>query len=261
MPAGVFEQVLLALPPATYLLDASDSFGFKIQHTVDVVLPRLRQTGKPWFTEIAAKILLKKVSPNGKRLVELMAEAGCKGVYVGFENPFIAIGAKSMSVVEYEELIRIVHGFGLVVMGAFVLDATGKETVESIQRTVHWIIENHIDVVQYSLLALLPGSRDRRNALRDGLAIDVSPEHLDGAWPTKRHPNLSPRQRIKLLMWAYDETYSMANTARRLLRLSAANLGLRLKLAAGHKQIRRSLSDWHKQTSYDYWLATRELPS
>jgi len=255
-PANILEQELSLLPRSRYLVDSSDSFGTDYRHTIDVVLPLLRDQGRPWFTEITIKNLL-GIDGDRERLIEPMAQNGCAGVYLGIENINERVSRKSLSQELTEEAISRSHDAGFLVLGSFILDVTGNETRESIERTVEWGIEQKLDFAQFSLLALLPGSISRRIALNQGRVIDNNPEHLDGAWPTIEHP-MSVKERIERLHWAYRETYSLANIRQRLVGLSHTHLGRRALVAAANIQIHRSSARWERNAGYDYWLATRE---
>lgn len=256
-PGELLEKELSTLPklPRTRdrLFVCDDSFGADYEHALQVSLPLLKKTGRSWFTEITLRDLF---GGNGRpELLGPMKESGCAGVYVGIENPDQPVSAKSLSRTGTENAIKEIHQAGLLVLGSFVLDVTGRETKESIEETVKWIIEQKLDFAQIALLALLPGSAMRERALKEGRVIDNNPDHLDGAWPTIAH-SISPEKRIELLQWAYQEIYSPLNIARRLKRISGwQHIPM---VVAANWQIYRSSASWAKQFGYKYWRVTRQ---
>ena len=260
-PRGLLKQELQHLPQTKRpIVVCDDSFGANYRHALETVLPLLGAMGHPWFTEITLKEL--RGGSGRPALLEPMAESGCAGVYVGIESligankDFVGtVSGKSLSLAETEDVIKRIHGFGMLVLGSFVFDAIGTETPDDIRRTVAWIIRHKLDFVQLSLTALLPGSAMRRDALKDGHVIDNNPDHLDGAWPTVAH-RMSAQERIELLQWSYREIFSVPSIARRLLHTGGRWHAL---VALANWQIHRSAANWAKQFSYAYWLTTREL--
>jgi len=253
--ATALEQELACLPQSPLFIDCSDTFGVNDYHTRDVVLPLYRSTGRRWLTETSARNLL-RVS-GGKMLAEWMAEAGCVGIYIGFENPFHLLGVKSMALAEYERVIKLVRDLGMFVIGSFILDSGEQTTEASVKRTVEWAIEQQLDGVQYSLEATLPGTEARHEAIASDSIIDYNPEHYDGAWPTRAHPILGPRERLRLLPWAYDQTYDFPTIGDRLSFGRGLGARMWLWLLLGNLGVRFSHRAWKRFANYDYWQKTR----
>jgi hypothetical protein len=255
-PARVLEKELEILPKSRFLVDVSDSFGSDYSHTVDVVLPLLRDSRRAWGAEMTVKALLG--GDDRRALIQPMARSGCAAVLLGIESIHHPVGAKSLGASVVEEGIKRAHDAGLLVMGAIILDLTGAETRASIEETVDWVNRVELDALQYTLLGLLPGSVTRKVALRKNMLIDNNPEHLDGGWPTIAHP-LSPKERIELRQWAFRNSYSYRSLLRKLLRPHVPG---RMRIAAigafwhAHKCAAR----FQKLATYEQWLATRILP-
>jgi radical SAM superfamily enzyme YgiQ (UPF0313 family) len=258
-PYDILKQELELLPGIKVLghimplVDCADSFGADYAHTVDVVLPLYASCGRRWFTEITVRNLMGIGSISRKPLIGPMSDAGCMGVYVGIESIFTRACAKSPERKVVEQAIRVAHDAGLIVMGSMILDITGEETEESIKETVEWVIEQGLDLLQYSLTAALPGSRTRREALAQNRLISNNPEHYDGAWPTVKHPNLPPEQLIDLLRYAYYRTYSVTKVGRRILGHTNRQLNL-----LANTVVRQLAHRWWGKVGYDYWLRTRQ---
>jgi len=194
------------------------------------------------------------IGDNRESLIGPMADAGCMGVYIGIESIHRRVGAKSPKRQVVEQAIKAAHQAGLIVMGSMILDITGTETEESIKKTVEWVIDQGLDLLQYSLLAALPGSLTRQLAIAEGRLISVNPEHCDGAWPTVEHPILSPKQRIELLRDAYYRTYSVAGVGRRILGHSNRPLNI-----FANTIVNKMAHRWWDKVDYDHWEKTRNL--
>jgi len=259
-PYDILKRELELLPELEILrgvrmpfVDCADSFGVDYRHTLEVVLPLYSASGRRWFTEITIRNLM-GIGNNRKSLVGPMADAGCRYVYIGIESIHQRVGAKSPERKIVEQAIKDTHKAGLIVMGSLILDITGDETKESIKETVKWVIDQGLDLVQYSLVAALPGSALRRRMLKEGRIIISNCELLCGAWPTVEHPILSPEQRIELLRYAYYRTYSVSGIAKRILGHTNRPLNL-----FANNVIRGMAHRWWGKVGYEHWLATRNL--
>lgn len=247
----MLDKEFAILPESKYMADISDSWGADYSHTVGMVLPRLRDSGRGWFIEATAKNLL-GIGEGRKELITPMGKNGCLFAYIGIESLVGKVGAKSLDVVQVEEVIKRLHDAGILVVGSFIMDVTGKEIFDSYKYTADWIVRNKLDFTQFSLCAALVGSDTRRLAINQGRLIDNNPEHYDGAWPTIEH-QMSPKERIEGLRWIYNEVYSPLNIAKRTWRLG----GLRQKpmVVIANSFIRSSMAGW--KVGYEHWLKTR----
>jgi len=256
---SILEQEFKLLPKhRLYYLDTSDSFGADLRHTLDVALPFWKSTGVRWLTEMQVEDLT--VDHKGKPLAQLMAESGCRGVFLGIEVFEDKIGQKSVDAPKLRQAIRLCHEHGMLVMGGFILDVTGHETPDSLRRTVDWIIgQSQLDFVQYGLVALLPGSALRMSAAKRGKIIDHNPTHLDGGWPTVDH-QIPARERIELFHWALQQTYSLGGIYSRIL---PSRHGFKLHRLIGSIYANRIFSNsarqWSVDGCYENWLATKDI--
>jgi len=250
-PHDILKVELASLPKTRMpLIVYDDCFGGDYDYTKEVPLPLLHSSGRRWFTELTTRLMMGHKSGN-PALLEPMVDAGLMGAYLGIENVIEQTGGKS-PVDLTEEAIRAAHRFGVIVAGSLMLDATGKETPESISQMVDWVLSNHLDLVQLSLVAALPGSVLRREALKLNLLIAQNPELFDGAWPTIAHSILSPEEQIELLRKAYYRIYSLTAIARRIIGHRHFWVNLLANLV-----VRRMSHRWWGQVGYTHWLNTR----
>jgi hypothetical protein len=237
------------------LVDFSDSFGANYEHTHEVALPLLHASGQGWFTEMTTLNLM-GFGSGRRSLIGPMAAAGGIGIYLGvegIESATIDAIAKAPDLDVTEEAIREIHKAGLIATGSLMLDYTGEETHESTDRMVNWVIRNQLDLVQLSLVAALPGSKLRQEALLpDALRplITQNPELFDGAWPTIKHPILSPQERIEMLRDAYYRIYSLGGIGRRITGHGHFRVNLIANLV-----VNRLSRRWWGKLGYDHWFA------
>ncbi len=115
-----------------------------------------------WSTQVRVELA------RDEELVELMARAGCKTLYIGFEstNPAtLREYNKKQTVEDIEHAIRVFHRHRIRLHGMFVFGAE-EDTVDTIKETVGFAKRNRIESVQFLILTPLPGTRyyERLNA-------------------------------------------------------------------------------------------------
>jgi radical SAM superfamily enzyme YgiQ (UPF0313 family) len=92
-------------------------------------------------------------------------KAGCLGVFIGFESinretleAMNKVRNLRVGVEKYKEVIKALHGYGIGVLGSFVLGNDGDDK-DVFDRTTEFILNSSIDVVQLSVLNPFPGTR------------------------------------------------------------------------------------------------------
>jgi hypothetical protein len=189
-----------------FFLDVADSFACDMDFIINTVLPMYRKSRKYWGTELNVRDALTII--NGKTLIQHMAESGCRFIYMGFESVTRKLANNKCDRELDERAILECRRYGIVVVGALMLDIFGDETIEEIEETIVWASE-WLDFAQFSLTAALPGCALRKKALAEGkILLPENWEKYDGAWSTLVH-NLSPEVRRQLLHKAYVDFSSL----------------------------------------------------
>ena len=130
-----------------------------------------------WFTETDISIA------NDDELLELMHDAGCAQVLIGFESPQIAplngleqnTNWKARQFESYREAVEKIQRHGITVNGCFImgLDGSGPESFDA----VHWFVkESGLYDVQITYLTPFPGTPLFERLRREGRLLD------DKAW-------------------------------------------------------------------------------
>ena len=114
-----------------------------IDDTFNVPLPRFkdlcrmmirRQYDFNWFSYF-------RCSNSDEEAIELLAQSGCKGVFLGIESgsPTILKNMNKAATVElYAKGIELLHNYGVLTFGSFILGFPG-ETSETVQETIDFI--------------------------------------------------------------------------------------------------------------------------
>lgn len=170
-------------------------------------------------------------------LLALAAASGCRGLLVGFETvslESLAESAKKFNTHQsYELVIRKLHDAGIAIMGTFVFgfDADNRDIFA---RVAEFAVRSKIDLPRYSVLTPFPGTPLFRRLESEGRILSRDWELYDGQHVVYQPTQMTPQELQQGVEWAWKETYSWANIARRLagsrrmlLKSMAANLGYR----------------------------------
>jgi len=184
-----------------------------------------RKYAKELFRElIPYKILwVSQTSINSAyddEMLDLAAQSGCKGVFVGFESvskeSLEEIGKSQNKIEFYKEGIRKFHKRGIFVEGAFIFgfDSDGPEVFKD---TVDFVNTTGMDGVQYTILTPLPGTDFYKKIEEEGRFIERRWSQYDCTHPVFTPAKMSAKQLELGLHWAYTSTYSLRSIFKRSL--------------------------------------------
>jgi p-methyltransferase len=175
----------------------------------------------PRFKEICRLMIRKKYAFNwfsyfrcsnsDEEAIELMAESGCKGVFLGIESgsPTILTNMnKSATVEKYAQGIEWLRLRSIMTFGSFIVGFPG-ETEETVQETIDFIKENKPDYYRAQMWYCEPGTpiqnqRDKYDIKGEGFVWSHSTmdsleamDHIDRMF-------LNVHESIWLPQWSFD---------------------------------------------------------
>ena len=133
-----------------------------IDDTFNVPLPRFKEIcrlmirkryGFNWFSYF-------RCSNSDEEAIDLMAESGCRGVFLGIESGSTAILKnmdKHAAVPQYLEGIRLLRERGILTFGSFITGFPG-ETAETVRETIDFIKEAKPDYYRSQVWYCEPGT-------------------------------------------------------------------------------------------------------
>jgi p-methyltransferase len=184
-----------------------------IDDTFNVPLPRFKDLcrlmirkgyGFEWFSYF-------RCSNSDEEAVELMAESGCKGVFLGIESgsPSILKNMhKAAAAEQYRKGIEMLKRRGILTFGSFITGFPG-ETAETIEETIEFIRSTGLDYYRTQLWYCEPGTpivleRDRFGIEGEGFvwshATMDSLEAMD--WIEKMFLGID--ESVWLPQWSFD---------------------------------------------------------
>jgi radical SAM superfamily enzyme YgiQ (UPF0313 family) len=153
--------------------------------------------------------------------VEVMARAGCKALFIGFESvddeAVRGAGKRQNKPRKYTDIVRMLADHGIAVWGSFIfgLDEDGPGAFE---RTVEFCIESKITMALFALLTPYPGTQlYKRLKVENRLTKDrwwLEEDHHADA-PFYKPARLSPKELKDGWVKAWRQMYSYSSIAKR----------------------------------------------
>lgn len=176
------------------------------------LLSEFKSMGITWHTAVSADI------GRHETILDQMAEAGCKSLFIGFES----IGRSNLMqarkqqnrVDDYDDTIARIHQRGMMVNAslAFGFDHDGPEVFAA---TLDWLVRNRVATMTAHILTPYPGTVFYRRLLADGRIIDADLRHYDTAHVVFRPRGMSPAELESGYRWIYRRFYSWTGIMQR----------------------------------------------
>jgi radical SAM superfamily enzyme YgiQ (UPF0313 family) len=162
---------------------------------------------------------------DDEELLALAAEAGCRGVFIGFESPSpegLAELGKKFNLVkgrDFRASVRRIQRHGILVVGSFIIGLDVDEP--GIGRRIAEAAGHYgVDNLNALFLTPLPGTRlwDQMK-LESRVALDTFPEdwkYYTLTFPVARYKHLSPDGIIEEMIYCDRDFYSIPRILRRV---------------------------------------------
>lgn len=212
VPASLYTRLARTL----FFLD--DSFGTDVLY-YKALMQSIVDRGLKfrWVTQATTAIAQK---PD---LLRLAQQSGCVGVLIGFESlsqDSLREADKSYRAAAYAEIIDKLHDHGIGVEGTFIF-GFDHDDEGVFERTVQFCERTRLNVVQFSSLTPLPGTRMFERYRAEGRLL-YEPWTDPSLWArfnlfetVIRPKQMSPERLAEGLRWAYRTFYSLPSLARR----------------------------------------------
>jgi len=152
-----------------------------------------------------------RCSNSDEEAIDLMAESGCKGVFLGIESgsPAILVNMnKSATVEKYAKGIESLRRRGIMTFGSFIVGFPG-ETEETVKETVDFIRENEPDYYRAQMWYCEPGTpiqhhREKFDIQGEGFVWNHATMDSLMAMDQIDRMFLSVKESIWLPQWSFD---------------------------------------------------------
>ena len=143
-------------------------------------------------------------------LLKRMSEAGCGGVYVGFESvnqKTLDRYNKSQSVTDVKNAIKKLHDNNIRIHGMFVLGSDDDDK-KIFKNTSDFSNQYDIDSAQYMILTPLPGTEVFHDFEKNNRLLHKRWKYYDGMHVVFKPKNLTPLELQEGIMDCYRDFYS-----------------------------------------------------
>lgn len=128
-------------------------------------LKAIRPMRLKWHAAVSANVM------DIPGLLDEMKEAGCKGLFIGFESlsedALEGVSKSQNSVALYERLVDEIHSRGIMINASFVFGLDG-DTPDTFRHTLDWIVRHKIETVTSHILTPYPGTKQHSDMLKSG---------------------------------------------------------------------------------------------
>ena len=220
-----------------------DNFTANPERTRQLLNLMIKNKFRKWLCQVRCDVA------KDKGLLDLMAQAGCGVVCVGFEsvNPKTLVAyQKRQTLAEIVNAIRSFHKRHIKIHGMFVLGGE-DDNRNSIWETVKFAIKERIDTLQMMILTPFPGTKVYED-LEAGKRIFTKDWRFYDGQHVVFKPNLLSARDLQLnVMKAYGKFYSLYRSFFLLLKLRLRNATFRFM---GYL----ILKEWRRRNHDMAWL-------
>jgi radical SAM superfamily enzyme YgiQ (UPF0313 family) len=206
-------------PRRCLLFFYDDNFTANPRRSRELLREMIRlRLGFRWSTQVRSDVA------KDPEMLDLMAEAGCIYLYIGFESVDpVALREmhKNQTVSDMRTAIREIHKRRIGIHGMFVF-GFDSDTPRSARATVDFAIEERVDTAQFLILTPLPGSDFHARMLEEGRILDRGWDTYDAHHVKFIPRGFTPWELQQAQIKAHTRFYSPLRVLGRLVRGSVA---------------------------------------
>lgn len=152
-------------------------------------------------------------------LLDEMKEAGCKGLFIGFETlseeALKGVSKNQNAVKRYERLVSEIHKRGIMINASFVFGLDG-DTSDTFKHTLDWIVKNRIETVTSHILTPYPGTKQHKDMLEAGRIVNFCQSDYTTSEVVYRPLSMTSEELKIGYLKLYKDIYSWKNILRRM---------------------------------------------
>lgn len=216
-PIVEMEKELLSLPSKKFLLFVDDNL-FANRIILESLLVLLKPMKKRWGSQISIDVA------RDEKLLDQMAEAGCRFVLIGFESlnqQNLKQMGKPWSRVsgDYGQVVRSLHSRGINVYGTFVF-GYDEDTADTIKQSLDFAMDYKLEIANFNPLIPTPCSALYNRLHKEQRLISpkwwIDPNYSYGA-PIFQPKKMDAELLNELCFEAKKTFYSYSSITHRLL--------------------------------------------
>jgi radical SAM superfamily enzyme YgiQ (UPF0313 family) len=223
----------------------TDLFGKEIRHVpVDNIVRDIKESGRKNFMflddniighpryakELFAALKPLKISWVGQssismlvkdeELLQLAAESGCKGLFIGLESvkeaQMSSLRKSFKSLEGLENALKKMRKAGIFVLASMIF-GFDEDTKDVFDDTVKFLIKNKVHTVSFNVLTPYPGTKTLQKMKEEGRLLTDDWKYYDHSTVVFQPKNMSPYELMVGKIRARKKFYSAWSILRRLL--------------------------------------------
>ncbi|MEK6692267.1 MAG: radical SAM protein [Nitrospirota bacterium] len=199
--------------PGDYLVFVDDNIAGNRRYAKEL-FTALKPLKKRWGSQSSLSLA------NDPELLKLAADSGCGGMFVGIEtlsqDNLQGVNKGFNRVSSYNDLIRRFHDNGIM-LNAGIIFGFDNDDESVFEKTVDFLIKNHVGLVLFSILTPLPGTGFYKKVEQEGRIIDRDWTHYDGRHIVFKPKLMTPESLQDGFFWTYRQFYSYRSMLKRIL--------------------------------------------
>jgi len=175
----------------------------------------LKPLKKQWMSQMSATYVA-----HHPEMLKLLAESGCSAMFMGLES----LSQESLQSVNkqntaklYEDLIRRVHDYGIVIHAGFVC-GLDHEDVSSFERTAEWVNRMGLCGAIFRILTPYPGTRLFEQLRAEGRLLTTNWTYYSGEHVVYRPAKMTVEELYWGQKWVKGQFYAYRSIGERALR-------------------------------------------
>jgi radical SAM superfamily enzyme YgiQ (UPF0313 family) len=176
---------------------------------------------------------------DDEELLDLMAESGCRTLFVGFESivpeSLNEVHKHCNRVEDYLRNVRRIHDRGIMVNGSFVF-GFDHDDADTFDRTIVFGIEARLETATFTVLTPYPGTALYKRLHAEGRIFDRDWSHYDTTRCVYQPAQMTPAELEKGYFYAYERFYTWASILERC-RPGEPGFAQRLFLNTAYKRV------------------------
>ena len=197
---------------SNHIMFVDDNFIGDIEHTRRL-LPELKSRNIRWNAAVSSDIC------KHEDLLVLMAECGCKSLFIGFESinqeSLSRVGKLQNRVADYSKLLGRLESLGIMVNASIVFGLEGDD-VSTFDSTLEWLVKNRVASATAHILTPYPGTGLYGKMESEGAIIDFDYSHYTTAAAVFTPANMTADELLHGYLRFYRKLYSFKNIWKRM---------------------------------------------
>jgi len=240
--AGNVMQELLSRKHNSFFF-CDDNFTAHPNRTRRLLDEMLKYKVRKWACQVRCDVA------KDKKLLSLMASAGCSVACIGFESvnlKTLEAYEKKQSLEDIINAIRSFHREKIKIHGMFVL-GSDNDSAKTVWDTLRFAIKQKIDTIQMSILTPFPGTKVHEELKEQKRIFSQDWSLYDGQHVVFQPKLVSAIQLQLNVVKAYTKFYSLSRSFALLLKMRFRNAIFRFM---GYRIVR----DWRSRNRKMHWI-------